>query len=150
MADETTAEEQQIETAALADESVSPTAEKQPAEKQPQPVNKHGAWEAEQRMNKLLREIASRGARIDLNGIDVNNLRPRAEAYAACRILIEKGICTEAELQHEVYTAIAQMLGVILQAVEEQQLTARAHQQAAQGQNGRGKRGAGGIWLPKD
>ncbi len=71
---------------------------------------------------KLTQALFDRGVAINLGALDLNNLKPRIEAFAACRMLVQKGICTEAELAAECNTQLRGILAGILQAVEEQQL----------------------------
>lgn len=77
-------------------------------------------------VQKTLDFMAQRGLVIHLDALDVNNLRARADSFAACRILIEKGVATEAEVQGEMMTALLGMLRAILQTVEQQQLAQAA------------------------
>ncbi len=63
-----------------------------------------------------------RGVIIDINRIDPNNIKARVEAVAACRMLVAKGIVTEAEMAAACNTEFKMLLAVILQAVEEMQL----------------------------
>jgi len=84
--------------------------------------NDHDVDALMQECAKTITYMAQRGVNININVLDVNNLRTKAETFALCRLLIAKGICTEAELQAEVYGAILGMLRVILQHVEEQRL----------------------------
>ncbi len=94
-----------------------------------QPVPNPGVLHNDHDVDALMREtaktiayMAQRGVDININTIDVNNLRTKAETFALCRLLIAKGLFTEAELQAEVYGAILGMLHAILQHVEEQRL----------------------------
>lgn len=73
--------------------------------------------------NTLLTAIGQRGA-----VVDQKRLRSAAESFAAIRLLILKGLCTEDEAQGEVYAAMRGILAGTLQEVEEARLKAQAQQ----------------------
>jgi hypothetical protein len=83
-------------------------------------ANRHDADVLRDECNALIGELGRRNMRVEM-GI----LRTTAESFAVCKLLIDKGICTEAELQAEVYGAMRSLLANLLQQVEEQQLTAQ-------------------------
>lgn len=102
-------------------------AEPQDAEaEQPEPAgilhNTHDVQDIEQRVNLVLTALAQRGAPVNPDTVDINNLRGRSQAYAACRLLVLKGICTEAEVQAEEAQALLSTLYLILNIVEQQKL----------------------------
>lgn len=78
-------------------------------------------------VNDLLNTLAGYG--IDLRDtIDPRQIRPRLESFSACRMLIVKGICTEAEMHLMQLEAHRELLRGILQAAENQRLAqARAN-----------------------
>ncbi len=88
-------------------------------------ANDHDNDKLGEEITKLLKGLAERGVMVDINRIDLNNLKARIEAIACCRILIAKGICTEAELGAACNQEFRAILMVILQLVEEQRLAAQ-------------------------
>lgn len=86
--------------------------------------NKHDVGALEQECQRLHVAIAERGAQVD-----VAALTARAQAFTAIKLLVERGLCTEAEAQAALLTEIRNALGGILQSVE----VARLQQQQQQG-----------------
>lgn len=80
------------------------------------------------RVQKACRELAKRlaeaGLAIQYNGaVNVSeDLRPRVDAMAACTLLMQKGICSQAEVDLARAEALHELLEKILQAMEEAQL----------------------------
>lgn len=72
-------------------------------------------------VNQLLNALAGYG--LDLRDtIDPRQIRPRIEGFSACRMLIQKGICTQEEMQAMQIEAHRDLLRGILQAAENQRL----------------------------
>ena len=86
-------------------------------------------------IQKLLAGLAERGVAININHLDLNNLKARVEAMAACRILVAKGIATEAEMAATCNQVFKEILMAVLQAVEEMRLQQQG-QQIVRGQDG--------------
>lgn len=87
--------------------------------------NQHDVDALERECQRLHVAIAERGAQVDAAA-----LTARAQAFTAIKLLVERGICTEAEAQGALLTEIRNMLAGILQQVEVQRL----HQAQAQRQ----------------
>lgn len=85
--------------------------------------NKHDANKAAEEVGKVLTALAKLGVPVDINQITPGGLRARIDAYAACRLLIAKGIATEDEVVTEAFTALRSLLLDILASVERQRLT---------------------------
>lgn len=85
-------------------------------------ANDHDVDKQGEELGRLLKGLGERGVVIDIQRIDLNNLKARIEAVAACRMLIAKGICTEAEMAAACNAEFKAILTVVLQAVEEQRL----------------------------
>lgn len=75
-----------------------------------------------EQVKKLAEGLAQRGVPVSFDTVDINNLRPRVEAYAACQMLVAKGICTESEMAALVNIELRAILAAILQRAEEQLL----------------------------
>lgn len=88
-------------------------------------ANDHDNDKLGEDITKLLAGLAERGVMVDINRLDLNNLKARVEAIACCRLLIAKGICTETELAAACNQEFRAILTVILQLVEEQRLAAQ-------------------------
>lgn len=79
--------------------------------------NAHDVAKLQEEGIAILRELSARGV-----GIRMDSVMASAQSHAAIRLLILKGICTEAEAQGEVLTTVRDYLRSILQQVEQQQL----------------------------
>lgn len=114
------ADEQQTEQQPTA------TPEEQPAAAQDKGIlaNDHDNDKLGKDIAKLLDGLAKRGVAISLERIDLNNLKARIESYAACQMLVAKGICSEAEMAAACNREFRAILATILQLVEEQRLSA--------------------------
>lgn len=112
------------------DEKPTPT----PAADQGILANDHDNDKLGQDIAKLLNGLLQRGVQIDLQRLDLNNLKPRIEAMAACRMLVAKGVCTETELAVFCNQEFKAILAAVLQIVEEQ-LLAQQGQQIVRGQD---------------
>ena len=99
-------------------------------QQQQQQRNAHDVKRAEEQANKLLAAIAALGVQIPINALDVSTLRLHARVQGLCRLLVAKGVATEAEVQYEEMVALCQSLGAVLQQVE----TARLSQPASSSQ----------------
>lgn len=86
--------------------------------------NAHDADLAAARVEKVIAALGARGLPVDITAIDARNLRARADAFAACRLLIQKGIATEAEVATEAFQALEALLLAVLAHVERESLTA--------------------------
>lgn len=87
------------------------------AEPEQQQRNKHDVKRLEGEITALLTTFAQRGVQLNREV-----LQSSARAYASCRMLVIKGICTEAEMQAEESLVLRSLLLALLQQVEEQQL----------------------------
>lgn len=85
-------------------------------------ASERDANQISEQVKKLADGLAQRGVSVSFDTVDINNLRPRVEAYAACQMLVAKGICTEAEMAALVNIELRAILAAILQRVEEQLL----------------------------
>lgn len=95
--------------------------------------NAHDVKRAEEQANKLLAAIAALGVQIPINALDVSTLRLHARVQGLCRLLVAKGVVTEAEVQYEEMVALCQSLGAVLQQVETARLSQPASQSSSQG-----------------
>ncbi len=86
--------------------------------------NAHDADLAAARVEKVIAALGARGLPVDITAIDARNLRARADAFAACRLLIQKGLATEAEVATEAFQALEGLLLAVLAHVERESLTA--------------------------
>lgn len=84
----------------------------------------HDVKQLVEECNTLLVAIGQRGA-----VVDQQRVRAVAESFAAIRLLVMAGICTEQEAQGEVYAAMRGVLATTLQSVEVARLKAQAAQQ---------------------
>lgn len=100
-----------------------------PVEREGILANEHDVDKLSEDIAKLLAGLAQRGLPININQLDINNLKARVESVAACRMLIAKGICTEAEMAAFCNTEFKAILITILQIVEEQRLQAQGPRQ---------------------
>ena len=89
-------------------------------------------------IQKLAAGLAERGVVINMGNVDLNNLRARVEAEAACRMLVAKGVATSAEMAAMSNQVMRELLVMVLQAVEEMRLRAQGTQtqQIVRGQDG--------------
>jgi hypothetical protein len=78
-------------------------------------VNDHDAEVLRKQVAGIATEIMNLGYRFDMDAV-----RASAESYAVMRLLVVKGVCTDAEAQVEVYSRMRGMLAATLQQVEEQ------------------------------
>lgn len=79
--------------------------------------NKHDVQRLIKKCEQLHGAIAKHGAMVDQV-----RLHDQAQSFAVARILVLKGICTEAEMNGEVFSRMALLLEGALQQVEEQSL----------------------------
>lgn len=73
---------------------------------------------------QLARKLADGGVPIQFNGV-VNvsdDLKPRVDAMATCTLLMQKGICSQDELDLARAEALYEVLTKVLQALEEAQM----------------------------
>lgn len=102
---------------------VDETAEPKPAKDPGLLASERDVNQISEQVKKLADGLAQRGVAVSFDTVDINNLRPRVEAYAACQMLVAKGICTEAEMAALVNIELRAILAAILQRVEEQLAT---------------------------
>ena len=112
-------------------------------------ANDHDVDKLGEDIQKLLTGLAQRGLAINIQALDLNNLKARVEAEAACRMLVAKGIVTQAEMAATCNQVFKDILVAVLQAVEETRL-AQQSAQIVRGQDGIIKPpGAGGLAVVK-
>ena len=112
-------------------------------------ANDHDVNKLAEDVEKLARGLAERGVVINMANVDLNNLRARVEATAACRMLVAKGIATPAEMAAMSNQVMRELLVMVLQAVEEMRLRA-ASEKIVRGQDGIiTPPGAGGLAVVK-
>ena len=101
-------------------------------------ANDHDVNKLAEDVEKLARGLAERGVVINMANVDLNNLRARVEATAACRMLVAKGIATPAEMAAMSNQVMRELLVMVLQAVEEMRLRQQGTQtqQIVRGQDG--------------
>ena len=87
--------------------------------KPPVTATKHDVAAAQERVQKLVDGLNARGVP---TGMLLPQLHVIAEASAACRVLVGRGIVTNEEMVSEVAAALEQALAGVLQQVEEQRL----------------------------
>lgn len=91
--------------------------------------SRHDVERAMTEVRQLLLAFAQRGVPISVDKPDahirLSTLRPRAQAFAACRILVERGICTQEDVQFEEAMVMRDLLSTIYQEFEERALEAR-------------------------
>lgn len=85
-------------------------------------ANDHDVDRLGEQIGKLLAGLAERGVMVDIAALDLNNVKARVEAEAACRMLVAKGIATQAEMAATCNQIFKDILAAVLQAVEERQL----------------------------
>lgn len=98
-------------------------------------ANDHDVDKLSEDIQKLAAGLAKRGVAINMANVDLNNLRARVEAEAACRMLVAKGIATPTEMAAVSNQVMRELLMMVLQAVEEMRLRATSPQ-IARGQDG--------------
>ena len=88
------------------------------------PARREGILHSEHDVTRLQGEcqhIVDTLARMGV-GVQMEQLESRVAWVAILRLLVAKGICTDAEAEGERFTVMKGMLGEILHSVEEQQL----------------------------
>lgn len=85
----------------------------------PKQYNKHDVKATQARCNALLKTISAKGAQVDVQGLTRD-----AGLYALSRLLVQKGLIGEDELEGERLALIEQGLQDTLMQVEEQRLQA--------------------------
>ena len=118
---------------------------RKPTQAKSEPVAEHGILANDHDVDRLAEDIqklaaglAERGVVINMGNVDLNNLRGRVEAEAACRMLVAKGVATSAEMAAMSNQVMRELLVMVLQAVEEMRLRAQGTQtqQIVRGQDG--------------
>ena len=101
-------------------------------------ANDHDVDKLSEDIQKLAAGLAERGVVINMGNVDLNNLRARVEAEAACRMLVAKGIATSTEMAAMSNQVMRELLVMVLQAVEEMRLRQQGTQtqQIVRGQDG--------------